>query len=114
MRGYSSYSLGPRDNHNNSLGANFLINGSAGLVLPYPLSRETVRTTLFVDTGNVYIVGTPLALSGTSEGPLRYSTGLSIEWRSPFGPLAFSLAKALNKQPTDSIEYFQFTLSSSF
>ena len=114
VRGYRSYSLGPRDNHNNSLGANLLLNGSAGIILPYPLSRESVRTSVFVDTGNVYIVGTPVALGGTAEGPLRYSTGLSVEWRSPFGPLAFSLAKPLNKQNTDTDEYFQFTLSSSF
>lgn len=114
VRGYRSYSLGPRDNNGNSIGANLLINGSAGLVLPYPLSRENVRTTWFADAGNVYVVGTPLALSGVDEGPLRYSTGLSVEWRSPFGPLAFSIAKPLNKQPTDADEYFQFTLSSSF
>ena len=82
--------------------------------MPYPLSRENVRTTLFTDAGNVFTQGTPLALSGTDAGPLRYSTGVSVEWRSPFGPLAFSLAKALNKQPTDIDQYFQFTLSSSF
>ena len=114
VRGYDSYSLGPQDNNGNSLGANLLVNGSAGLILPYPLSRENIRTTLFADAGNVFIQGTPVALSGTDAGPLRYSAGLSIEWRSPFGPLAFSLAKALNKQPTDEEQFFQFTLSSSF
>ena len=114
VRGYDSYSLGPQDNHGNSIGANFLLNGSAGLVFPYPLSRENVRTMAFVDAGNVFVKGTPLALSGTGEGPLRYSTGLSVEWRSPFGPLAFSVAKPLNLQPTDRQQYFQFTLSSSF
>ena len=114
VRGYDSYSLGPQDSSGHSIGANFLVNGSAGIILPYPLSRENVRTTLFTDAGNVFTQGTPLALSGTDAGPLRYSTGVSVEWRSPFGPLAFSLAKALNKQPTDIDQYFQFTLSSSF
>lgn len=114
VRGYESYSLGPQDNLGNSLGANLLINGNVGLVLPYPLSRENVRTTVFADAGNVFVRGTPLALSGTDAGPLRYAAGLSVEWRSPFGPLQFSVAKALNKQPTDKEQYFQFTLSSSF
>ena len=114
VRGYDSYSLGPHDSSGHSIGANFLVNGSAGLILPYPLSRETVRTTLFADAGNVFNQGSPVGLSGTNEGPLRYSTGVSVEWRSPFGPLAFSLAKALNKQPTDIDQIFQFTLSSSF
>lgn len=114
VRGYDSYSLGPQDNHGNALGANLLLNGSAGLVLPYPLSRDTVRTTLFADAGNVFVRGTPVALAGSAGGPMRYSAGVSVEWRSPFGPLAFSVAKPLNKQPTDVEQIFQFTLSSSF
>jgi outer membrane protein insertion porin family len=114
VRGFESYSLGPRDNHNNSLGANLLVNGNAGIILPYPLSRETIRTTAFVDAGNVYVVGTPIPYSGTQTGPLRYSAGLAVAWRSPFGPLEFSVAKALNLQPTDRAQYFQFSMSSSF
>lgn len=114
VRGYESYSLGPQDNFGNALGANFLVSGSAGIILPYPLSRDSVRTTAFVDAGNVFIKGTPLPLSGINAGPLRYSAGLSVEWRSPFGPLAFSVAKPLNKQPWDSAQVFQFMISSGF
>lgn len=114
VRGYDSYSLGPLDNNGHAIGANFLVNGSAGLILPYPLSRENVRTTIFTDAGNVFIRGTPLPLSGIYEGPLRYSAGVSVEWRSPFGPLAFSVAAPLNAQVTDKTQYFQFTMSSSF
>ncbi len=114
VRGYDSYSLGPQDSRGNSIGANLLVNGSTGIALPYPLSRENVRTMVFVDAGNVFIQGTPFALSGSGEGPIRYSTGVSVEWRSPFGPLSFSVAKALNKQPTDKEQFFQFSLSSGF
>lgn len=114
VRGYDSFSLGPLDNFGNAIGANFLVNGSAGLVLPYPLSRDTIRTTAFVDMGNVFVSGTPAALRGTVAGPMRYSAGLALEWRSPFGPLAFSIAKPLNKQPFDREQNFQFSLSSSF
>lgn len=114
VRGYESFSLGPMDNNGHAIGANFLVNGSAGLILPYPLSRETVRTTLFADAGNVFISGTPEPLSGDFAGPLRFSAGISVEWRSPFGPLAFSVATPINKQPLDKTQYFQFTMSSSF
>lgn len=114
VRGFDSYSLGPIDNFGNALGANFLVNGSAGLILPYPLSRDNIRTTIFADAGNVFSRGTPAALTGVLEGPLRYSAGVSLEWRSPFGPLAFSIAKALNPQPIDKTQYFQFALSSGF
>ncbi|MCH9689886.1 MAG: outer membrane protein assembly factor BamA [Gammaproteobacteria bacterium] len=114
VRGFESYSLGPRDSNGTAIGANLLLNGSAGLVLPYPLSRETIRTTLFVDTGNVFVAGTPEALTGIDQGPMRYSAGVSVEWRSPFGPLVFSAAQPLNKQPYDKPQPFQFTLASGF
>ncbi|WP_058503519.1 outer membrane protein assembly factor BamA [Legionella nautarum] len=114
VRGYDSYSLGPKDNNFNALGGNFLLNASAGLILPYPLSRDTIRTTIFADAGNVYASRMPTFLTGIDSGPLRYSAGLSVEWRSPFGPLAFSVAKPLNKQPFDDEQIFQFTLSSGF
>lgn len=114
VRGYDSYSLGPKDNLGNAMGANFLINGTAGLILPYPLSRDNIRTTVFADAGNVFSQGTPISFRGTPAGPLRYSAGISLEWRSPFGPLAFSVAKALNPQPLDQTQFFQFALSSGF
>lgn len=114
VRGYESYSLGPLDNNGHALGGNFLANGNAGLILPYPLSRDVVRTMAFVDFGNAFSYDLPSQLQGTQAGPLRYSAGVSVEWRSPFGPLAFSVAKALNKQPFDQEQYFQFSLSSGF
>ncbi len=114
VRGYDSYSLGPRDSNGTAIGANLLLNGSAGIVLPYPLSRENFRTTLFVDTGNVFVAGTPAALTGINQGPMRFSAGASFEWRSPFGPLVFSVAQPLNKQPFDQVQPFQFTVSSGF
>lgn len=114
VRGYGSYSLGPQDNYNNAMGGNFLTSGSLAIILPYPMSRDNVRTSVFVDGGNVFARGTPAALAGTPSGPLRYSAGVSLEWRSPFGPLAFNLAQPLNKQPGDDTQIFQFSLSSAF
>jgi len=116
VRGYDSYSLGPKDTTAwpQAMGGNLMLSGSAALILPYPMSRDNVRTSVFVDGGNVFSRGLPVALAGVGGGPLRYSAGLSLEWRSPFGPLAFSLAEPLNKQPGDLTTIFQFTLSSAF
>ncbi len=114
VRGYESYGLGPQDNTGAAIGANLLVNGSAGIILPYPFSRETFRSTLFIDAGNVFAEGIPAALTGTPSGPMRFSGGLSLEWRSPFGPLAFSVASPINKQPTDQTQIFQFSVSSGF
>ncbi len=117
VRGFDSYSLGPRDNFNNPLGGNILINGSLGLILPYPISRDSLRVTGFVDAGNVYSRGLPFDQEGTfntGSGPIRYSAGVSAEWRSPFGPLLFSIALPVNPQEGDRLEPFQFTLSTGF
>ncbi|MDF1756983.1 MAG: outer membrane protein assembly factor BamA [Legionellaceae bacterium] len=114
VRGYESYSLGPQDSTGHAIGANLLVSGMGGVILPYPLSRETFRTTLFVDGGNVFSQGTPADLTGTKSGTLRFSGGVSLEWRSPFGPLSFSAAYPMNKQLTDQAQYFQFTMSSGF
>lgn len=114
VRGYESYSLGPKDAFGNALGGNYLVNGSASLILPYPLSRETIRTSVFADAGNVYARNTPHYLTANNGDAMRYSAGVSLEWRSPFGPLAFSVAKALNAHFPDETQYFQFSMSSSF
>lgn len=119
VRGYDNYSLGPRDSSSsmNPIGGNFLVTGSVGVVLPWPFSRDTLRTTLFVDGGNVYNAygdNVPPALLGSGEGPFRFSAGVGFEWRSPFGPLQFSLATPLNKQPGDKTQLFQFNMATGF
>lgn len=115
VRGYESYSLGPLDISQNALGGNFLVAGSVGIILPYPLSRSNIRTTAFVDAGNVYSYGLPLNQQGNvSAGPMRYSAGVSVDWRSPFGPLSFSLATPLNRQRFDVATPFQFSVTTGF
>lgn len=114
VRGYESYSLGPLDSNNNNLGGNFLINGSLGLILPYPMSQNSVRSSVFMDAGNVYAKGVSAAQSGSASGNLRYSAGVGIDWRSPFGPLSFSLAKPIKKEANDQTNLFQFTVMSGF
>ena len=96
------------------MGANLLLNGSLGLVMPYPISRENFRTMAFLDAGNVFVRGTPEDLSGNNSGPIRLAAGISWEWRSPFGPLAFNVAFPINKQPYDLTQIFQFSVSSGF
>lgn len=114
VRGFDNYSLGPKDSNGHNLGGNLLVGGSVGLVLPAPLSRDGFRTTAFVDMGNVYGKHVPKKQQGTRAGPLRYSLGVALDWRSPFGPLSFSLAKPLNKQRGDDLALFQFTIMSGF
>lgn len=110
VRGYDANTLGPRDSDGNTLGGNELISGGMGIVIPNPGQNYGVRTTWFVDAGNVY---------NTHQGAvnlnkLRYSTGIQVLWWTPLGvPLVFSLSKPIHNQPGDQTDPFQFSLGGS-
>ena len=75
----------------------------------YDFQDKTLRLGTFIDAGQVWASGDSLSL-----GDLRYSAGLSVAWSSPMGPLKFSIAQPLNKEPTDRLQRFQFQLGSTF
>ncbi len=112
VRGYDYSSLGPRDINNNSLGGDRRVVGNAELLLPFPgMEKEkSVRLSGFVDGGAVYGSG------GQVPGSIgmRYSTGVGITWFSPAGPIQISWSKALNAQPQDKLQGFQFSLGGMF
>ena len=117
VHGYLGNSLGPRDSTGNSFGGNMLVNGSLGLIFPNYIS-ESLRTTAFVDGGNVYSGLSNRSLGGTASGPIRYSTGIEADWLSPLGVIGVSVAKSLNAQggtypSRDRTEPFQFSLGAS-
>ncbi|OGT46814.1 MAG: outer membrane protein assembly factor BamA [Gammaproteobacteria bacterium RIFCSPHIGHO2_12_FULL_41_20] len=117
VHGYLGNSLGPRDSTGNPFGGNMLVNGSLGLIFPNYIS-ESLRTSVFVDGGNVYSSLNNRSLGGTASGAIRYSTGIEADWLSPLGTIGVSVAKPLNAQggpwPThDQVEPFQFSLGAS-
>jgi outer membrane protein insertion porin family len=120
VRGYEASTLGPRDSLGYPLGGNILTVGSLALIFPPPISRDNVRVSIFVDGGNVY---STLGLStlnhpagGTSAGPLRFSSGLAVDWRIPVLNVTFSvsLARAINPRLQDQTQAFQFSFGTGF
>ncbi|TAN81660.1 MAG: outer membrane protein assembly factor BamA [Gallionella sp.] len=111
VRGYEANSLGPRDTEDAVLGGTRRVVGGAELLLPFPgMGKEkSVRLSGFFDAGAVYGPGD---LPGSAG--LRYSTGVALTWISPMGPMKFSYAAPLNKQPVDKVQKFQFSLGSIF
>ncbi len=111
VRGYEANSLGPRDSSNNVLGGPRRVLVGAELLAPFPGAgnEKSVRLSGFIDGGGVYGPGD---LPGSAG--MRYSTGVAVTWISPVGPLKFSYAVAINKQPVDKLQKFQFTLGSVF
>jgi outer membrane protein insertion porin family len=114
VRGYTSNTLGPKDNNGNPTGGNFLADASVGVILPSYFS-DNVRTTLFVDGGNTYQTYDNRRLGGTGSGPLRYSTGVQVEWLVPMmGLIDLSLARGIKIRHGDTLEAFQFSLGANF
>ena len=132
VRGYETNTLGPQDvihvpvlqpngtylltSANTPVGGNAMFAGSLGVIIPTPLS-DTLRTTVFVDGGNVFQTkGAYTIPSNGSNYGLRYSTGVEADWQVPVvnALLTVSLAKALNPSKTDQTEWFQFNIGTSF
>lgn len=112
VRGFKDYSLGPRDSEDDPLGGNLKVVGNVEVLFPAPfkLMEKSVRIGLFVDAGNVY----DITESDFDFGKIRYSTGISGFWLSPFGAVGVSFGFPLNAESDDETEIFQFAFGSAF
>ncbi|MGE3920854.1 MAG: outer membrane protein assembly factor BamA [Gammaproteobacteria bacterium] len=111
VRGFENGSLGPKDSQGNPLGGNELLYANTMLILPNFISDD-VRTGLFLDAGNVYQSNSDLYTFGS--GPIRYSYGVGVQWRSPMGLISVSYGVPINIKPGDRAEHFQFTMGATF
>lgn len=119
VRGYATNSLGPKDSLGNPLGGNLQTTASLSLIFPTGISPDKVRTSVFIDGGNVYNTrlqeASPQQQFDGRAGPIRYASGVAVEWRIPIlGVINLSIAKPLNLQKNDQSEIFQFTFGTSF
>ena len=111
VRGYRGNTLGPVDSLGDPLGGNILLTGTLETVFPIPfVESNSVRASTFFDFGNVY----NSYYQSDIDFTLRTSVGVGLQWISPLGPFAFSLAKALNPGETDVTEFFQFNIGVSY
>lgn len=108
VRGFRNATIGPKDEDGFPRGASHRLLGNAEFLFPFPGLRndKSVRLSAFVDAGMVE--------EKYDFGEFRYSTGLSLFWSSPIGPLKISIAKALNAQVDDRKQAFQFTFGGAF
>ena len=92
---------------------------------------NSIRTSLFVDAGNVwdtefdfrryanltqnkYYQNEPNLMDYSDPSMIRVTAGLTVQWISPMGPLTFSLASILNKYEGDEQENFSFNIGTTF
>lgn len=111
VRGYEGGSLGPKFDDGDPKGGDLRTVGSLELIFPPPWTPDSgsTRLSVFYDFGTVFVDEDAFEVD-----QLRTSLGLSFNWRSPIGPLSFSYAQALNDDPEDDTQKFQFTIGTLF
>jgi outer membrane protein insertion porin family len=65
-----------------------------------------VRLGAFIDGGMI--------ANSIDMNEFRYSTGMSLFWSSPMGPLKISVGVPLNDEPGDKKQVFQFSFGGTF
>ena len=85
--------------------------------MPFVKHSDKVRTSLFFDAGNVFATDCGELQQNCGDidlSNLSASAGLGVQWLSPVGPITFSFARPVKKQPLDEEEFFQFSLGTTF
>src|SRR5690554_109289 len=121
VRGYRANSLGntaekaTRFDYSDEdpFGGNLLTEAGLELIFPTPFAGDSrsMRTSFFLDAGQVFDTDRGFDPELTE---VRTSAGVSFQWITAVGPLAFSLAKPLNDKSGDDTQVFQFSLGQTF
>ncbi len=111
LRGFEAGKVGPKDNQD-FIGGNFASAASVSATLPSILPElENIDLNFFLDAGNVWGVDYD---SNLDNSKIRSSTGISIDWLTPVGPLNFVLAQPITKSSTDVEQSFRFDIGTTF
>ena len=112
MRGFENGKIGPRDG-NDYVGGNYAAAINLSTTLPMLLeSFENIDMKYFIDAGNVW--GVDYSDTVDESNSIRSSTGLTVNWFTPIGPMNFAFIQNISKASTDKTESFQFNIGTSF
>ncbi|ADV33680.1 outer membrane protein assembly factor YaeT [Candidatus Blochmanniella vafra str. BVAF] len=119
----TNYSQCSIRNSYDTIGGNAVVFIKNELIMPILWMNNTkydnvARISLFIDSGTVWDTywentqKTQYAgiLDYSIFGHIRISSGISLKWISPIGPIIFSYSKLIQKYPGDMEEVFQFTI----
>ncbi len=120
VRGFDRSGIGPRVSESSSssaVGGNNYYAGRVALRSGIGLPSETgIQWTVFTDFGTLWGVDDTAdnyALN-TDQKEIRLSFGYGFQWETPIGPLTFTWADAIKKEPYDQLQKFEFRLGSTF
>ena len=111
LRGFESGKIGPKDG-SDYIGGNYISVLNATTTVPKILENvQSVDIVMFADAANIWGVDYNSSLD---KSGIRSSIGIGLDWLTPVGPLTFSLAQPITKEPTDTEETFRFNIGTSF
>jgi outer membrane protein insertion porin family len=119
VRGFDSYSISPQRTITSGtppVATTGNIGGtqtfSNSIEASIPISEEAkMRLALFADYGTI---STDNYYGEAYPSMSRKSVGAAIEWFSPFGPVNFIFAKAINPEALDKTATFEFSMGTKF
>ncbi|MDT8437541.1 MAG: outer membrane protein assembly factor BamA [Wenzhouxiangellaceae bacterium] len=110
VRGFDDNTLGPKDQFCRSVGGDFKTTGGVEIAFPLPFVQASgTRMAWFVDAGNVF-----RDVSSWDEKLIRASTGLSLTWQAPVGPIILNLSTPLREREGDETKFLQFSFGTQF
>ena len=104
VRGFSSYSISPKDNKGNKIGGKYELITGPEISTPISLKHKLWMSG-FIDYGMI---------GENSLNIKKSSVGLSVDWISPMGPLSFIWAWPILKESGDDLQKFEFSIGASF
>ena len=111
LRGFESGKIGPKDG-SDFIGGNYVSSINATTTVPMILENaQNVDIVIFADAANIWGVDYDSSLD---KNGIRSSIGIGLDWLTPVGPLTFSFAQPVTKEPTDIEETFRFNIGTSF
>ena len=111
LRGFESGKIGPKDG-SDFIGGNYVSTINATTTIPKILENvQNVDIVMFADAANIWGVDYDSSLD---KSGIRSSVGVGLDWLTPVGPLTFSFAQPITKEPTDIEETFRFNIGTSF
>ena len=112
LRGFERNRVGPVDGKDH-VGGNYSAAVNFETNLPNLLPENTnADVSVFLDFGNVWGVDYDDSIDESNK--IRSTTGLTLNWLSPIGPMNFVVSQDLSKADTDVTESFSFNLGTTF
>lgn len=106
IRGVGYGEAGPKDSHNDPIGAKKAIIGNIEYLFPI-VAEMKLKGLIFVDIGKGYN-------EGNFSSDIKYTTGFGFRWFSPFGPVKIDYGINLNRKEGESKSKIEFGFGSFF